>query len=78
MLLLINGIVVDIDEQLWIASEGGDVSKVRELLDAEGTDIETRRFGGLSPLFCAIINCHIEIVKLLLDRGADTNAKNIG
>jgi hypothetical protein len=31
-----------------------------------------------SPLWCAVYNNNVEIVKLLLDNGANTNFKNLG
>ncbi|KAF8349706.1 hypothetical protein F5887DRAFT_1058981 [Amanita rubescens] len=57
---------------LWLACSGGDVDKVHELLKGSSNiDIEVRDHAGVTPLIEAIKNGHVEIVRLLLDFGAD-------
>ncbi|KAH7171261.1 ankyrin repeat-containing domain protein [Dactylonectria macrodidyma] len=50
------------------------VETLRVLLDA-GLDPEARMVTGYTPLFRACYNGHLGMVKLLLERGADPNAK---
>ena len=46
------------------------------LLEQENINLEARNKKGNSPLFCAICIGNLEVVKLLLEKGADINAKN--
>lgn len=62
----------------------GDIDRVRELLDQDPSlanrvsDYVTYYLGSGSPLRNAAANGHIEIVKLLLERGADPNLREEG
>jgi ankyrin repeat protein len=55
------------------ASRTGNLDRVRELLDS-GVDIETKDEYNHTPLYLAVSNQDVEIVKLLIKRGADVNA----
>lgn len=64
---------------ICMAALKGDIDRVKELLDEDpslanrNADYVTYYAGSGSPLTNAAIGGHIEIVKLLLDRGADPN-----
>ena len=69
---------------LMLASEQGFFDCVRNLVEG-GADVELAPSGktalsmnlsGQTPLFCAAKEGHLEIVKYLLDRGANPNATN--
>ncbi|MBI3320033.1 MAG: ankyrin repeat domain-containing protein [Candidatus Omnitrophica bacterium] len=66
------------------AAHIGDLDRVKELLDEEPalanrvSDYVTYYVGSGSPLRNAAAKGHIEIVKLLLDRGADPNLREEG
>jgi hypothetical protein len=74
---------LDDTDLLECATEGGNIEIVQFLLD-EGHPIEGRwvprfkadaRMGHMTPLFLAAINGHVEAVRLLLQAGANREAK---
>jgi ankyrin repeat protein len=56
-------------QQLIDACEKGEIAAVRKLLD-EGVDVNWKDTLGDTALIYASANGHVEIIKLLLDRGA--------
>ena len=61
----------DNSKSLLKASLKGDTDKVRSILQKEGVDLNTRANNQATPLLFASSAGHAEIVKLLLDKGAD-------
>ena len=60
------------------AAKNGDIKKVEALLN-EGANVNAVVTPGLSPLHEAVFNdAPLDIVRLLLDRGADVNKKSCG
>ncbi len=64
-----------IDKQLLIAIGNSDLSKVRGLV-AQGANIDTNDKNGNTPLYSAAEIGDLNLVKLLLDNGANIEAKN--
>ena len=62
------------DHPIHVAAESGDMSRVRELLDAEPSLIRRSDRAGGTALHRAVIGRHPEVVRLLLDRGSDIHA----
>ncbi|EJT99955.1 hypothetical protein DACRYDRAFT_117574 [Dacryopinax primogenitus] len=59
---------------LWRAASDGDLEKVQELLkEASSVDVEIKDHTGATPLIQAIRNGHVEVVRVMLDNGADPN-----
>jgi outer membrane protein assembly factor BamB len=57
------------------AAGQGDVARARELLDA-GTPADAANLEGVTPLLYAAEKGHLEMVRLLLARGANVNARD--
>lgn len=55
------------------ASRRGDLTRVNQLLALPGTNVNMTNVAGVTPLFVAVRNGHIEVVKVLLKAGADIN-----
>ena len=78
--LIARGAHVDI----WTAAHRGDLNRVRELLDQDpslanrNSEYNSYYLGCGSPLKNAAAKGHLEIVKLLLERGADPNLPEEG
>ncbi|KAJ8673561.1 hypothetical protein QAD02_004823 [Eretmocerus hayati] len=57
---------------LWLAVKGEDLVNARYLIK-KGCDVDEKRY-GTSCLLKAIKTCNLDMVKLLLESGADTNS----
>jgi ankyrin repeat protein len=62
------------DHAIHAAAQAGDLQRVRELLDADATLLNHGDRAGGTPLHRAVAGSASEVVKLLLDRGADIHA----
>jgi ankyrin repeat protein len=62
-------------DQLQEAARKGDAATVTHLLD-EGVDVNTKFRYGTTALFFACDHGHVDVVKVLLDRGADLTVKD--
>ena len=63
------------EDELLRAVRGGDLAAVKALLD-QGVPVDAKFRYDRTPLSFAADRGHVEIVKLLLARGADVNAKD--
>jgi ankyrin repeat protein len=62
-------------EQLQDAARKGDAATVKKLLD-EGVDVDTRFRYNATALFYASDHGHVDVVRVLLDKGADLTVKD--
>ena len=65
----------DLTDDLMAATRKGDLAKVKALLD-KGVSPNAKSEYGQTPLFFACDRGYLEIVKLLVDRGADVNVED--
>ncbi|HEX6739502.1 MAG TPA: ankyrin repeat domain-containing protein [Vicinamibacteria bacterium] len=63
------------EDQMLQAVRAGDLAAVKALLD-QGVPVDVKFRYDRTPLSFAADRGHLEIVKLLLERGADVNAKD--
>jgi ankyrin repeat protein len=63
-------------KQIIKAAKAGDLATVRTLLENDASLVNARDSDGSTPLHCAAWKGHADVVTLLLDNGADVNAKN--
>jgi outer membrane protein assembly factor BamB len=64
-----------VNEELWEAARSGDLARVTKALE-NGADVHAKTRYGATALTFAADRGHVQIVKLLLDRGADVNAQD--
>lgn len=62
-------------EELWDAARTGDAARVTSALQ-KGADINAKSRYGATALIFAADKGHINVVKLLIDKGADANAED--
>ena len=65
----------ELNDQFWEAVRKGDLAAVTSFLD-QGADVNAKFRYGTTALFKAAERGHLEIVKLLLARGADVTVKD--
>ena len=58
------------------AAKKGDVAALRQLVKLDTSLVTTRDKDGSTPLHCASWKGHLEAVRLLLDAGADIEARS--
>lgn len=73
-ILLMGVVIAGCMTPLINAAEKGDIKEVEKLLSS-GADMEDGMAGN-TPLMFAVGRGHANVVKLLIEKGADVNAKN--
>jgi hypothetical protein len=69
-LILASLFAADFNEELLSASRRGDLATVRQLVE-KGAAIETKTEYGQTPLYLAAMNGHEDVVRFLLEKGAN-------
>ena len=59
------------------AIECNNMNKIKEYLEKDSLNINELNDKGISPLHIAVINGNMEIIKLLLDYGANPNIRSL-
>lgn len=63
------------EAKFWKACRNGDVATVKEMLD-KGMNVNARFEGGATPILAATMRGQLEVVRLLVERGADPAARD--
>ena len=63
----------DLSEEFFAAARKGDAAAVKALLD-KGVNVNSKTRYGATALSYACDKGHVDVVKLLIERGADVNA----
>jgi ankyrin repeat protein len=66
------------EHPIHTAAKAGDIKRIRELLDENPAAIHEAPRNGRRPLSAAVEFGHADIVRLLLERGADPNWPELG
>lgn len=75
MLLALAVFAQDANDEFFAAARRGDVAAVKAFLD-KGGDVNTKNQYGATALSYAADKGHTELVRLLLERGADPNVRD--
>ena len=75
LLLIVSPSQDELAEQLWEAARQGDSQTVKELIE-RGADVNAATKYGATALSYACDRGHVEVVQMLLDKGANPNAKD--
>ena len=71
-----KGAAIEGEKAMLKAAKNGDAAGVRELLAGDASLKNTRDKDGSTPLHCAAWKGHAEVAALLLEAGADVNARS--
>ena len=75
LLIAVAGFAQSSNEEFFAAARKGDTAAVKAFLD-KGVDVNAKTNYGATALSYACDKGHVEIVKLLLERGANPNQKD--
>src|SRR5437879_10311512 len=74
-MLLAAASAADVNADLQTAVKAGDLDRVKTLLD-QRADVNSRNAVGAAPIHEAAWNGNVELIDLLLARGADVNLRH--
>jgi ankyrin repeat protein len=66
----------NLEKEILRAAKSGAVARVKQLLEEEPALIAAKDCDDSTPLHCATWKGHLGVVELLLNAGADVNARN--
>lgn len=76
LLLLMGGATFALADPIHDAARKGDVKKVKAILQADPKAFAAKDKSGDTPLHLAALHGQVEAAQVLLEAGADVNAKN--
>lgn len=61
--------------KLFNAAGDGQLARVRKYIERDGFDVDTRNYGGYTPLAYAVSDGSVVVTTYLIEKGADVNAR---
>lgn len=61
--------------KLFNAAGDGKLARVRKYIEQDGFDVDTRNYGGYTPLAYAVSDGSVVVTTYLIEKGADVNAR---
>jgi hypothetical protein len=71
-LIALGLFAADVNEEVLTAARKGDLAVVKQMIE-KGAAIETKTAYGQTPLFLSAMNGHEDVVRFLLEKGANPN-----
>lgn len=65
----------DLEDELWGAARKGDLAAVKAAIE-KGVPVDAKTRHGVTALFYAAQNGHVDVVRFLASKGADLNVKD--
>ncbi len=62
--------------KLFNAAGDGRLAQVRRYIERDGMHVDTRNYGGATPIIYAARDGNPKLVRYLIDKGADVNARD--
>ena len=62
-------------KKLFNAAGDGQLARVRKYIEQDGFDVDTRNYGGYTPLAYAVSDGSVVVSTYLIEKGADVNAR---
>lgn len=76
LVLFLGGATFALADPIHDAARKGDAKKVKAILEADPKAVAAKDKSGDTPLHLAALHGQLEVAQILLDAGADVNAKN--
>jgi len=74
--LFLGAAIIVNAQEIFDTAKGNDLAKAKSLIEANPRLVQVKDAGGRTPLHWACRGVHFEMLKFLVEKGADVNAKD--